>query len=200
MQSHKYQLVRDKQLQGVLLVVGVLLVELCVSHCRAQDIGDWYPFAPRNTTEPGEIGMQDWLEKPAGVHGRLVRRDDKLFYNGRAVKLWGLNNTYSTCAPAKELADKRAAFYPKYGINSVRLHKYADGTGWAGIQSAETVSRLGAEVVVTGHCGPKALRTLRAAGIRIVTGAQGTVKEAVDAFNKGALKYAEAPDVESHWA
>lgn len=138
MQSHKYQLVRDKQLQGVLLVVGVLLVELCVSHCRAQDIGDWYPFAPRNTTEPGEIGMQDWLEKPAGVHGRLVRRDDKLFYNGRAVKLWGLNNTYSTCAPAKELADKRAAFYPKYGINSVRLHKYADGTGWAGIQSADS--------------------------------------------------------------
>jgi hypothetical protein len=31
-----------------------------------------------------------------------------------------------------------AAFYPQYGINSVRLHKYVDGPGWAGIQSKES--------------------------------------------------------------
>jgi predicted Fe-Mo cluster-binding NifX family protein len=37
----------------------------------------------------------------------------------------------------------------------------------AGIQSAETVARLGAKAVVTGHCGPKAFRVLAAAGIRI---------------------------------
>ena len=115
MQRNIARFVIGKQHQICLLVAGVLSVELCVSHCRAQDTGDWYPFAPRNTAEPGEIGMQDWLEKPAGLHGRIVRRDDKLFYNGRAIKLWGLNNTYSACAPAKELADQRAAFYPKYG-------------------------------------------------------------------------------------
>ncbi len=32
----------------------------------------------------------------------------------------------------------------------------------AGIQSAETVARLGAESLVTGHCGPKAFRVLGA--------------------------------------
>jgi len=138
MQSGKCQLVKDKRLHIILFVAGVFLVEMGVWPCQAQDAGNWYPFAPKNTAEPGEIGMQDWLQKPAGEHGRIVRRDDRLLYNGRAVKLWGLNNTYSTCAPAKELADKRAAFYPKYGINSVRLHKYADGTGWAGIQSADS--------------------------------------------------------------
>lgn len=69
----------------------------------------------------------------------------------------------------------------------------------AGIQSAETVSRLGAETVITGHCGPKAFRTLAAAGVKIVTGAEGTVAEAVEAFNAGKLPPVEAPDVEGHW-
>ena len=70
----------------------------------------------------------------------------------------------------------------------------------AGIQAAETVSRLGAEVLITGHCGPKAFRTLSAAGINVVTGAEGTVKDAVDAFQAGRLLPSDTPDVESHWA
>jgi len=70
----------------------------------------------------------------------------------------------------------------------------------AGIQSAETVSRLGAEVVITGNCGPKAFRTLSAAGIKIVVGAQGTVAEAIEAFKSGALVPTDAPNVEGHWA
>ncbi len=69
----------------------------------------------------------------------------------------------------------------------------------AGIQSGETVSRLGAEVVITGHCGPKAFRTLQAAGIKVAIGAKGTVAEAVEAFKKGELKAAESADVEGHW-
>ena len=37
----------------------------------------------------------------------------------------------------------------------------------AGIQSAETVAKLGAEVVITGSVGPKAYRALQAAGIKV---------------------------------
>jgi predicted Fe-Mo cluster-binding NifX family protein len=70
----------------------------------------------------------------------------------------------------------------------------------AGIQSAETVSRLGAEVVITGHCGPKAFKTLSAAGIKVVTGAEGTVAEAVNAFTIGILVPTDTPNVEGHWA
>jgi len=70
----------------------------------------------------------------------------------------------------------------------------------AGIQSAETVSRLGAEVVITGNCGPKAFKTLSAAGIKIVVGAQGTVAEAIEAFKSGVLAPTDAPNVEGHWA
>ena len=69
----------------------------------------------------------------------------------------------------------------------------------AGIQSAETVFRLGAECLITGHCGPKAFRVLQAAGVRIFTGAQGTVAQAIEQFKAGRLAAAEAPDVEGHW-
>ena len=104
----------------------------------ATETSSWYVFEPSSTSEPGEIGMQDWIEKPAGKHGRITRERDKLLCNGESIKLWGVNLCYGTCAPDKELADKRAAFYPKYGINSVRLHKYVDGPGWAGIQSPDS--------------------------------------------------------------
>ena len=102
------------------------------------DLSSWYAFQPRNTPEPGEIGMQDWLPKPAGQYGRITRVQDQLLYHGRPLKLWGINLCYATCAPEQALADQRAAFYPKYGINSVRLHKYVDGPGWAGIQSQDS--------------------------------------------------------------
>lgn len=70
----------------------------------------------------------------------------------------------------------------------------------AGIQAASTVSRLGAEVVITGHCGPKAFRTLRAAGVQVVVGAEGTVASAIEDFKAGKLKPTESSDVEGHWA
>ncbi|MEI7728025.1 MAG: hypothetical protein WCO56_00520 [Verrucomicrobiota bacterium] len=95
----------------------------------------WYPWLA--TGDPGDsiLGMQDWLEQPAGKHGRITRQDDSLLYHGQPIKLWGINLCYGACAPEKAMADKRAAFYRKYGINAVRLHKFADGAGWSGIQS-----------------------------------------------------------------
>jgi len=111
---------------------------VCCLHAGAAEMSSWYVFEPNNTAQPGEIGMQDWIEKPAGRHGRITRHRDDLVYNGRPIKLWGINLCFATCAPEKALADKRAAFYPKYGINSVRLHKYVDGPGWSGIQSADS--------------------------------------------------------------
>lgn len=69
----------------------------------------------------------------------------------------------------------------------------------AGIQAAETVSRLGAECLLTGHCGPKAFRTLTAAGIRVYTGASGTVAQAITSFEEGKLKLASSADAEGHW-
>ena len=100
----------------------------------------WYPFQPANDhARPSAFGMEDWLEPPAGKHGRISMEGDKLVCNGKAIKLWGLNDTYRGCFPVKAMADRQAAYYAKYGINSVRFHKYADGPGWAGILSTNGV-------------------------------------------------------------
>ncbi|RPH93312.1 dinitrogenase iron-molybdenum cofactor biosynthesis protein [candidate division KSB1 bacterium] len=70
----------------------------------------------------------------------------------------------------------------------------------AGIQSAETVARLGASAIITGHCGPKAFRVLQAAGIKIFNTEAPTVAEALELFRAGKLTEAKAADVEGHWA
>ncbi len=69
----------------------------------------------------------------------------------------------------------------------------------AGIQAGETVARSGATVLITGHCGPKAFRTLNAAGIRIVTGADGAVSDAIRKYQAGELQEAGEADVAGHW-
>ncbi|MCF7853504.1 MAG: NifB/NifX family molybdenum-iron cluster-binding protein [Candidatus Pacebacteria bacterium] len=68
----------------------------------------------------------------------------------------------------------------------------------AGIQTAQNVADAGAEVVITGHCGPKAFRTLQAAGIAVVVGASGTAADALTDYRNGTLVPTQAPDVESH--
>lgn len=70
----------------------------------------------------------------------------------------------------------------------------------AGIQAAETVINQGAEVLITGHCGPNAFRTLQAAGVKVIVGAQGTVGQAVEKFKKGELEFNQGPDVAGHWS
>ena len=72
-------------------------------------------------------------------------------------------------------------------------------SGGAGIAAAQTVADKGVEAVLTGNCGPNAYQTLTAAGIKIITGASGTVKEAVQAYKEGRLKATDQPTVDAHF-
>jgi predicted Fe-Mo cluster-binding NifX family protein len=69
----------------------------------------------------------------------------------------------------------------------------------AGVQAASQAHRLKADVVITGHCGPKAFRVLASAGIQVVLEAKGTVKQALTDFQEGRLQAHENPDREGHW-
>lgn len=69
----------------------------------------------------------------------------------------------------------------------------------AGIQSAQNVVNENAEVVITGHCGPKAFRTLSAADVKVYTVNDVSVKDAVEKFKKSELELLDSADVEGHW-
>ena len=69
----------------------------------------------------------------------------------------------------------------------------------AGIQSAQNVLVHKPDVVLTGNCGPKAFRVLKAAGVKVVVGVKGRIADAIHDYMDG--KYAEATEanVEGHW-
>jgi predicted Fe-Mo cluster-binding NifX family protein len=68
-------------------------------------------------------------------------------------------------------------------------------SGGAGIQSAQLVADKGAEVVLTGNCGPNAFQTLQAAGVSVFVGISGTVGQVVEQYKKGELTAVSGPSV-----
>lgn len=73
-----------------------------------------------------------------------------------------------------------------------------DRGGGAGIQTASTIAERGAAVVLTGNCGPNAYETLSAAGVQVITGMSGTVRDALDRYKRGEVAASGGPSVESH--
>ncbi len=74
----------------------------------------------------------------------------------------------------------------------------AGASGGAGIQASQTIANKGVKVVVTGNVGPNAFGALTAAGIEIVTGASGTIREAIEQFTQGKLQTTNGPTVSGH--
>jgi len=74
----------------------------------------------------------------------------------------------------------------------------AMASGGAGIRTSQEVAAMGVDAVVTGSVGPNAFETLSRAGIRVLTGARGTVREAVEMFRRGQLEEATTPNAGGH--
>jgi predicted Fe-Mo cluster-binding NifX family protein len=71
----------------------------------------------------------------------------------------------------------------------------------AGIQAAQNVANLEAEVVLTGNVGPNAFRTLSAASIGIfIVKADMTVEQALSEWKEGKLQETSESTIEGHWA
>ena len=69
----------------------------------------------------------------------------------------------------------------------------------AGIQAASNVVNSGANVLLTGFCGPNAFRALKAGKVAVSNDAAGTVREAVKMYLDGKLPHADGANVEGHW-
>ena len=69
----------------------------------------------------------------------------------------------------------------------------------AGISAAAMVSDKGAEILITGFCGPNAFKTLDAARIKVSNDAKGTVRETVAAYTAGECHFVDGATVDGHW-
>lgn len=105
---------------------------------------DWFAFAPSDDLGPSPIGMESWLEQPAGKHGGVrIVGDSFKFADGKPVKFWGVNLSYGGgCAPEKKAAEFTAARYAHFGINAVRLHKFSHPTDHSGIADPNDSTRM----------------------------------------------------------
>ncbi|MGB6680238.1 MAG: NifB/NifX family molybdenum-iron cluster-binding protein [Candidatus Bathyarchaeia archaeon] len=70
----------------------------------------------------------------------------------------------------------------------------------AGVQAAQTIANQNVEVVITGKVGPNAYEVLSTSGIKIVTGAVGTIGQVIEQYKSGQLQEdSKHPNVSSHF-
>lgn len=69
----------------------------------------------------------------------------------------------------------------------------------AGIQSAQTLIKEEAQMVVAAHMGPKAFQVLQAAGIEIYLTPSAPIAKLLLDLLKGRILQQMEPDVEGHW-
>jgi predicted Fe-Mo cluster-binding NifX family protein len=74
----------------------------------------------------------------------------------------------------------------------------AMSAGGAGIATGQLIAGKGASTVLTGHCGPNAFNVLQAAGINVMTGVSGTVRDAVEGFKAGKYQASREASAAPH--
>lgn len=75
----------------------------------------------------------------------------------------------------------------------------SDSVGGAGIRVAQIIASKGAKVLITGNVGLNAFQALSSAGIQVITGAYGTVKEVIEKYKRGELRATDTPTTEGQF-
>ena len=75
----------------------------------------------------------------------------------------------------------------------------ATAAGGAGISAAQMIAGKGVEAVLTGNCGPNAYQVLSPAGIKVITGVSGKIRDAVQSYKSGNLEGSTQPNVPGHF-
>ena len=97
----------------------------------------------------------------------------------------------------------RCAYFIIYDTDSKNFEAISNSavmeSSGAGIKSAQTIKNTGAEILLTGNVGPKAMTALSAAKVGVAVGVIGKVQEAIDKFSTGEYKVTQEANVASHF-
>jgi predicted Fe-Mo cluster-binding NifX family protein len=72
-------------------------------------------------------------------------------------------------------------------------------SGGAGISAAQMIAAKGVELVLTGNCGPNAYQVLSPAGIKVITGVSGKIKDVIKDYRAGKFKASSQPNTPDHF-
>jgi predicted Fe-Mo cluster-binding NifX family protein len=75
----------------------------------------------------------------------------------------------------------------------------AMSSGGAGISAAQMIAGKGVEAVLTGNCGPNAYQALSPAGIKVITGISGKIKDAIEEYKSVKYSAAQQANVPDHF-
>jgi predicted Fe-Mo cluster-binding NifX family protein len=75
----------------------------------------------------------------------------------------------------------------------------ATAAGGAGISAAQMVSQKGVGAVLTGNCGPNAHQVFSSAGVKVITGVSGKIKDAITEYKLGTYSGAQQANVPDHY-
>jgi len=75
----------------------------------------------------------------------------------------------------------------------------ATGSGGAGISSAQMIASKGVKTVLTGNCGPNAYQVLSPAGVGVITGVSGKIRDVIAEYKLGTYMEAQQPSVPDHF-
>ena len=72
-------------------------------------------------------------------------------------------------------------------------------SGGAGISTGQMIASKGVQAVLTGNCGPNAYQVLSAAGLQVITGVAGKIRDAIEAYKSGQFQANPQPTVGAHF-
>jgi Fe-S cluster assembly iron-binding protein IscA len=109
-----------------IVVLGVILLTAFIANTMLQSKPEQklFPFyLPWDDSEETIVSLSHYLNKPAGMLGRVqAGTDGHLYTGGERIKFLGVNICAGAAFPKKEEAEKIAARLAKYGANVVRFH------------------------------------------------------------------------------
>ncbi len=115
-----------------------------------------------------------------------------------------ISTTGSTTDSLVELRFGRASSFLIYDTDT-QSHTVIDNTQQlnaaqgAGIQAAGHIINFGADILISGHCGPKAMKVLKSSSIKVFLCKSDTVQNVITAHAQGDLTEITEADVEEHW-